>query len=144
MSGCCRIDPIHHGGIYIPVVPPRPSESLSLFLVVFPIFPFFPTPGPATMEGGFLPCGRLCRHFPGGACAATLLSLQPLRLPRVPTLRNFQPPTTSSSVSPFFRLPFDRLSPRCNRPLSTRQISTRLGLAFRGRLGIALGRFLGF
>lgn len=34
MSGCCRIDPIHHGGIYIPLLAPR--LSLPPFASLFP------------------------------------------------------------------------------------------------------------
>lgn len=73
MSGCCRIDPIHHGGIYIPLLAPvfRCLPSPLSFFLSFPWTSVSSSPA-ALSPGWFLPCDRLCRHFPGGACASSL------------------------------------------------------------------------
>lgn len=57
---------------------------------------------PHHRRGGFLPCDRLCRHFPGGACASSL-SLPFLPSPR---LCNYQDPLATRSSR--------RIARRCN------------------------------
>lgn len=105
MSGCCRIDPIHHGGIYIPLLAPV-FRCLPSPLSFFPPFPRTSvSSSPAALSPGwFLPCDRLCRHFPGGACASSLsLSLPFLPSPR---LCNYQDPLATFSSR--------RIARRCN------------------------------
>lgn len=85
VSGCCRIDPIHHGGIYIPPLVPV-LRCLLLSLTVSLSLLELRLDLAVVLSGWFLPCGRLCRYFPGGACASiSLLATTPaLKLPGPP------------------------------------------------------------
>jgi hypothetical protein len=79
-------------------------------------------PRSRAIGGGLLPCGRLCRHFPGGACAGPSL---PATTPALQL-----PGPARDSLSPFISLLSSRFARRMQRPLSTRQIfSTPSGTA---------------
>lgn len=90
----------------------RPRLTCPSFLS---LFLFYGVPSrsrsSSTVRGWFLPCGRLCRHFPGGACAS-------LPIPTIVLLfATIRAPRTIPSLS--------YSSTTMQRPLSTRQIFLR-------------------
>lgn len=100
MSGCCRIDPIHHRGIYIPH---SLSRSLSFFLARLLYLSLSFIPSVSFLSWASIPAGF--PTFLKDAYAATCLSC--------------------ACATTLFFIP----SPRCppyqeQRPLSTRQFST--------------------
>lgn len=114
MSGCCRIDPIHHGGIYIPAVPTPPLRlSRALFPVLPTIIPFFLAHGPATIEGGFSRADAYAATFLGALAQPPFFLSVPSASRTNPPFAIFSPlppspaPTPqATSSSSFFRLPF--------------------------------------
>ena len=139
VSGCCRIDPIHHRGIYIPAVatPRCPFPSRRPF---FPDLPFLSIGRPQLASRGCFSLARtlmpplfrgaLARSLPFSLSLSLSLSLSPYRVTHPPSISN--PPPISflpSFLIRFTLATFLRRWPhgrRCNRPLSTRQISTML------------------
>lgn len=88
MSGCCRIDPIHHGGIYIPLLAP-------VFRCLPPPLSFFlPLRSPSRAHqphhrrGGFSRATAYAATFLGALAQASL----PLPFLPSPRLCNYQDP----------------------------------------------------
>lgn len=81
------------------VATPRPFPSRRPFFPRSSLPPPPPSPGPspASREGASLPCGRLCRHFRGGALA---------RKPAFPSQASLLPATKPPSSPAIFNLPF--------------------------------------
>ena len=104
MSGCCRIDPIHHRGIYIPAVatPRCPFPSRRPF---FPDLPFLSIGRPQLASRGCFSLARtLMPPLFWGALARSLPFSLSLSLPRNPPSVNFQP--SSHFFSSFVSHPF--------------------------------------
>lgn len=108
VSGCCRIDPIHHEGIYIPpLIPVLRAASLSLSLSLHPFWSSVSTSEPHR-RGWFSPARPLMPPLSWERLRGIPLSPPP---PPSPSL---QPP----EIPPSSSLPFSTMQ----RPLSTRQI----------------------
>lgn len=106
MSGCCRIDPIHHGGIYIPLLAP-------VFRCLPPPLSFFlPLRSPSRAHqphhrrGGFSRATAYAATFLGALAQASL----PLPFLPSPRLCNYQDPLATPPPPPSFR----RIARRCN------------------------------
>lgn len=99
MSGCCRIDPIHHGGIYIP--PLIPVLRCLLFSPSFSIPPG--APSRPHRQGGFSRAAAYAATFLGALARDS-------SLPLPATIPSLQLPQASPLATPRSR----RTARRCN------------------------------